>query len=130
MTGYGGSLMRMENRVEEYRHNDESLWKTVDLAASTAQQWTESSDVKETIMALYCRVKLNCMGLVPLDGEYLGIGLDVLGATINHSSDPNAICLLEGTTLRVRSLRPIHAGEEITSSYTENTIDRSVWQKL
>ena len=31
-----------------------------------------------TIMALYCRVKLNCIGVVPLDGEYLDISLDVL----------------------------------------------------
>ena len=48
---------------------------------------------------------------------------------MNHSCDPNAVCLFEGTRLRVRSLRPILAGEEITISYTENTLDRFVRQE-
>ena len=116
--------------MEEYRHSDGSSWRTVNLAASTAQQWTESSDAKETITALYYQVKLNCIGLLPLDGEYLGISLDVLGAIMNHSCDANAICLFKGTRLRVRSLRPVRAGKEITISYTENTLNRSVRQRL
>ena len=124
------SLMRLPSHVEEYRRSSKSLWKTADLSASKAQQWTESLEAKETITALYCRVKLNCMSLTPLDDECLGIGLDVLGATMNHSCDPNAVCIFEGKGFRVRSLRPILAGEEITISYTENTLDRSIRQRV
>ena len=83
--------------MREYRHSDGSSWRTVNLATSTAQQWTESSDAKGTIMTMYHRVKSNCMGLVPLDGEYLGISLDVLGAT--HSCDPDAIRRFKGARL-------------------------------
>ena len=127
--GTWGSLLRLQDHVEEYRCSGDTFRETADLAASKAQQWTDSTDARDTIVALYCRVKLNCMALCPIDGECLGIGLDVLGAMMNHSCDPNAVCLFEGRKLRVRSLRGIGVDEEVTISYTESTLDRFLRQK-
>ena len=43
-------------------------------------------------------------------------------AMINHSCDPNTFVYFEGNQLRVRSIRPISAGEEITICYVDPTL--------
>jgi len=70
-------------------------------------------------------VKLNCMSLDHLEREGLGIAFDPLAAKMNHSCDPNAFFFFEGAHIRVRSLRPIRSGEEVTISYIDNTLHRS-----
>lgn len=59
-----------------------------------------------------------------MEGEAVGITLDPLAAVMNHSCDPNAIYILEGANIRVRSLRPIEVGEEVTIAYTDVTVSR------
>jgi SET and MYND domain-containing protein len=49
---------------------------------------------------------------------------------INHSCDPNAFALFEGRKLHVRSLKKIAAGEEITISYLDPTLDMSTRKNL
>ncbi|KAK1759017.1 hypothetical protein QBC47DRAFT_336635 [Echria macrotheca] len=49
----------------------------------------------------------------------VGLALDWLSPTINHSCLPNAHVFFEGNILRLRSLRKIKAEEEITISYIE-----------
>ena len=59
-----------------------------------------------------------------MEGETVGITLDPLAAVMNHSCDPNASYVLEGANIRVRSLRPIEVGEEVTITYTDITFSR------
>ncbi|AEO58286.1 hypothetical protein MYCTH_33039, partial [Thermothelomyces thermophilus ATCC 42464] len=54
--------------------------------------------------------------------DVIGYALDMVTAMINHSCAPNAFVTLEGCQLRVRSLKPIAAGEEITVSYADPTL--------
>lgn len=63
------------------------------------------------------------MGLELLEFETVGVALDPLASLMNHSCDPNAVCLFEGTTIHVRSLKPISLGQEIFILYTDNTMD-------
>lgn len=42
---------------------------------------------------------------------------------INHSCEPNSFAFLEKGEIRVRSLRKIAAGEEITICYIDPTVD-------
>ena len=51
----------------------------------------------------------------------VGICLDPLAASINHSCDPNAVVIIDGAQLSLRSLREIGKEEEITISYIDNT---------
>lgn len=55
--------------------------------------------------------------------QVLGTALDVPMALMNHSCEPNALTIFEGSELRVRSLRPIQAGEELMQCYTDVTCD-------
>lgn len=52
----------------------------------------------------------------PLEKHY-GTTLDLVGSFMNHSCDPNAHVFFEGSQLRVRSLKLINAGDEITQTY-------------
>lgn len=42
---------------------------------------------------------------------------DLVASLSNHSCDPNAFVFHEGRQLRMRSLKPISPGDEITLSY-------------
>lgn len=69
------------------------------------------------------QILLNCIGVDLLEFKVVGIALDPLVLLINHSCDPNAVCLFDGTMLHVRSLKPILSGQEICISYADNTLD-------
>ena len=40
-----------------------------------------------------------------------------LGAFFNHSDDPNCECYIEGRFLKLKTIKEIRAGEEITVKY-------------
>ena len=54
----------------------------------------------------------------PRDGS-LGGALDLLRSFTNHSCDPNAFVFFDGNQLRMRSIKPIKVGDEITESYVD-----------
>ncbi|KAK4142532.1 uncharacterized protein C8A04DRAFT_13120 [Dichotomopilus funicola] len=63
----------------------------------------------------------------PSKNTMVGLVLELVGAQINHSCDPNAFMIFEGGEIRVRSLRDIAPGEEITVCYSDpigNTMER------
>lgn len=58
----------------------------------------------------------------PTEGAVaFGIALDLLTSFINHSCDPNSSVFFEDGYVRVRSLRQIAAGEELTIAYCDTT---------
>lgn len=59
----------------------------------------------------------------PVERELYGWALDLLSSTLNHSCDPNAFLFFEGRQLRLRSLKRIAPGEELTICYTDPTIE-------
>jgi hypothetical protein len=52
-------------------------------------------------------------------GTVVGSSLDPFAALMNHSCDPNSTVFFEGPELRVRSIKTIAPGEEITISYMD-----------
>ena len=79
-------------------------------------------------------MQINCVRLC-IGGQKIPIGaaLDLVTTTINHTCDPNAIVFFEGNQphkLRVRSLKKIAAGEEITIGYIDPSLCVTVRQDL
>jgi hypothetical protein len=75
-------------------------------------------------LLIYAIDQTELHGSNQLEHEGLGIGLNPMAAAINHSCDPNSFSFFEGSKIRVRSLRRILAGEEITTSYIDSTLHR------
>jgi hypothetical protein len=55
---------------------------------------------------------------VGTDGVYLGTTLNPVISLLKHSCEPNVFIFFEGNQLRVRSVKPLQAGEEMSRSYT------------
>jgi hypothetical protein len=93
------------------------------------------------VLAIYCTVRLfsksgelvltyvshqlvtNCFSIHPAEEGMLGTSLDLVTSLINHSCDPNALVVFEGSSLRLRSIRKLCAGDEITQCYTDVDMD-------
>src|SRR3569833_2430934 len=64
------------------------------------------------------------MNIRPADPESsFGCCLDLTVAMMNHQCNPNAHVFFEGNQVRARSLRRIHAGDEIIVSYAAPRMD-------
>ena len=63
-----------------------------------------------------------------LEHESLVLGIDPLISMMNHSCGPHAGLLSEGACVRVRTLQPIAAREEITIAYIDNTVPKRIRQ--
>ncbi|KAK3323364.1 hypothetical protein B0T19DRAFT_442861 [Cercophora scortea] len=62
----------------------------------------------------------------------VGAAFNFVSSTINHSCDPNIFLFFEGNQIRVRSLKKIEAGEELTRCYTPEhlcIVRRQPWLK-
>lgn len=72
----------------------------------------------------------NAIGITePVELTDIGIALFDRVSLLNHSCDPNAVVLFDGTAAIVRALRPLAAGEEITISYIDRATDRHERQR-
>lgn len=68
-------------------------------------------------------MRTNCVPLRSASSKKpVGYAFDVVTAMINHSCDPNAFVYFEGNKLRVRSIKPLAVGEEITICYVDPTL--------
>lgn len=73
------------------------------------------------------QILINSLTLVTPTYDPIGICIDPLAATMNHSCDPNAVVSFDGPTLNVRSLKKISKDEEIIISYVD--ITDNPWQR-
>ncbi|EPE31990.1 SET [Glarea lozoyensis ATCC 20868] len=108
--------------------SDEEAWADSDAYSdylSIAQIAKHASGTRleiESVWDILCKVLTNATAVQPAevgtDGVYLGTTLDPVISLLRHSCEPNVFIFFEGNQLRVRSLKPLKAGEEISRSYT------------
>ncbi|KAM5165646.1 histone-lysine N-methyltransferase SMYD3 isoform 3-T4 [Mantella aurantiaca] len=65
--------------------------------------------------------KVTCNSFTISDGEMqdVGVGLYPSMSLLNHSCDPSCVIVFEGTCLKLRSVKNIPKGEELTISYID-----------
>ena len=73
------------------------------------------------------QILINSLTLVTPTYDPIGICIDPLAATMNHSCNPNAVVSFDGPSLNVRSLRNIIKDEEVLISYVD--ITDNPWQR-
>jgi SET domain-containing protein len=71
------------------------------------------------------KARLQGVLLVKADQLEVGFALDTFITLLNHSCDPNARLISEGAELRLRALKDICTGDELTISYGPEISDYS-----
>ncbi|KAJ1490255.1 hypothetical protein T484DRAFT_1777823, partial [Baffinella frigidus] len=72
------------------------------------------------LAALISRTQRNMHAVVNLAGNALGHGLYPQASFFNHACRPNSVVSFLDSSLVVRTIAPIKAGEEVTIAYVEH----------
>ncbi|RYP72841.1 hypothetical protein DL769_004356 [Monosporascus sp. CRB-8-3] len=116
------ALNRLESHYEGRLSSGDGA--SIEEIAKAAKERTGTDHSITDISRLYCSVLTNNINIhEPGQSQVLGTALDVPMALMNHSCEPNVLTVFQGSELRVRSLRPIKAGEELLQCYTDVTCD-------
>ncbi|RYP53104.1 hypothetical protein DL768_001881 [Monosporascus sp. mg162] len=116
------SLNCLESHYEGRLSRDDE--GSIEEIAKAAKERTGTDLSIADISRLYCAILTNNINIhEPGQSQVLGTALDVPMALMNHSCEPNVLTIFQGSELRVRSLRPINAGEELLQCYTDVTCD-------
>jgi len=78
------------------------------------------------LAALISRTQRNMHAVVNLAGNALGHGLYPQASFFNHACRPNSVVSFLDSSLVVRTIAPIKAGEEVTIAYVELYAPRDV----
>ncbi|XP_074523305.1 histone-lysine N-methyltransferase SMYD3 [Halichoeres trimaculatus] len=70
-------------------------------------------------LSLIAKVTCNCFTISDGELQEVGVGLYPSLSLLNHDCRPNCVMVFEGTNLKLRAVRDIDAGEELTISYIE-----------
>jgi len=86
------------------------------------------------VATLLARIECNAFTITDEDAGVLGLGLFLGAVTANHSCDPNCHQVFEDSSagpppLRLRALRPIALGEELTIGYINISTTREYRQE-
>lgn len=82
------------------------------------------------VATLLARIKCNAFTITDGDATVLGLGLFLGAVSANHSCDPNCHQIFEeGPSLRLRALRPVAPGEELTIGYIDISNTRDIRQE-
>ncbi|KAK8113834.1 hypothetical protein PG999_005903 [Apiospora kogelbergensis] len=105
--------------------------EAVSRVAKEAKAHTGTALDIDTIERIYCVILTNSMAIrLPGQSAVTGTAIDVVGAIMNHSCDPNVLISFHGNELRVRALRAVEAGEELAHCYTDVQSDVLLRRKL
>ncbi|KAK4677823.1 hypothetical protein QC764_302260 [Podospora pseudoanserina] len=127
-TEQGAVIQGLEAHFDEYTREDGGKTTEVyDVAMAIRDVTGEGREKKIDVGLIWKLVPQLWTNCVRLRGsssrETVAFALELVTAMINHSCEPNAFAFLEKGEIRVRSLRKIAAGEEITICYIDPTVD-------
>jgi len=127
----------VEALVDHYDEASPSRRKLIDevAAGSLVFFWSRGSSAPSKISTivskrlggykyvakLLSRLECNAFAITVAGkvSHQIGQGLFLDATMFNHSCEPNCIQLFQGTSLRLRTLRPIFPGEELTIAYID-----------
>ncbi|KAF2140049.1 uncharacterized protein K452DRAFT_201990, partial [Aplosporella prunicola CBS 121167] len=114
-------LLSLETHIEKIRGGPK--WKNFQVLGDGVLKF---SNVQPTFgmddaMDTFLRIMANYLNIETPSFEKIGICLDPLVSTLNHSCVPNALLIWQGSVMHLRSLKPIAKDEEIFISYIDAT---------
>ena len=116
-------LLKLQSHLVQVKATSRERKHEVEVLAKGVWTLSQSEGFCRLEMAehIFTMVLTNALTLVTSVFDPMGIMVDPLACTANHSCDPNAVVVFEGTAFSFRALKPIQKDEEIFTSYVDNT---------
>ncbi|KAH0545069.1 hypothetical protein FGG08_000840 [Glutinoglossum americanum] len=115
------ALLKLLSHSEDFRNAGGEKWEGICLMSKGAHAYSKTDCGEDFVRELFCRIIINSLTLATSTFDSLGICLDPLVASINHSCDPNAVVTFDGSRLCLRSTSGIEKGGEIYISYIDSS---------
>ncbi|SPQ24006.1 16ce20a4-d59a-4ef4-9f5d-28d34fe9a566 [Thermothielavioides terrestris] len=120
----------LQTHFDAISKDPDRLNEVLDIAMAV-QEATGKRARMDLVWMIVPALRVNCVRMRPAEkNESVGYAFEFLTAVINHSCDPNALVFFQGRELRVRSLKKIAPGEEITICYIDPTFDVAARQEV
>ncbi|CAI6331507.1 unnamed protein product [Periconia digitata] len=112
-------LCQLETHMEDFKRNGRD--GGIELMAMGTSQFSFTQDTfdKDFVAAMYARILSNSLTLMTPSFDPLGIMVDATLCYINHSCDPNAYIVMDGSQVQLRTLRAVKKDEELFISYVD-----------
>ena len=79
----------------------------------------QDGQIHASLVSLLCRLSCNVFSVTDAELRPIGIGLYVFAAAANHSCMPTAVVTFRGSTMEMRTVVPLAAGQEVTIGYVD-----------
>ncbi|THX60295.1 SET domain-containing protein, partial [Aureobasidium pullulans] len=114
LQAHSASTIKQLQALEQYKV---TVASARDLFARISPDNSSASEIQEFVG----KILRNSLTLTTPTLDPLGIALDPIACSANHSCEPNASVLFDVPRLMMRSLAPIKKGEEVFISYIDHT---------
>ncbi|KAI9838683.1 MAG: hypothetical protein M1819_004997 [Sarea resinae] len=112
---------KLQDHTYDFRRAGGEKWENLILMSKGAQMYSGTDMSEAHVQAMMGRILTNSLTLVTPTFDPIGICVDPLAASINHSCDYNSVVTFDGPCLYVRTLRPLAKDEEVSISYIDCT---------
>ncbi|PVI03690.1 SET domain-containing protein [Periconia macrospinosa] len=116
-----GALCRLDTHMEDFKRN--GRYGGIELMALGTREFSFTQDTfdKDFVAAMYARILANSLTLMTPSFDPLGIMIDPTLCHINHSCEPNAYIMMDGSEVHLRILKDVKKDEELYISYVDPT---------
>ena len=128
MNGSERSFADLESHETEVLSDEKrygSYFKTLDALNSLGLRFNPGK-----LFMSIARLNVNSFGILDISFKNLGTGLYIETSIFDHSCEPNAAYIFNGSEMRVRAIKPIHFNEPVYINYTDCKQSRSARQAL
>ncbi|KAK7521644.1 hypothetical protein IWZ03DRAFT_98539 [Phyllosticta citriasiana] len=110
----------LPSHVDKLRERDDFQTQAAMAMGALKYSGVEMSWDFEVALEIYARILTNSLTITTPTLYPIGIAVDPFASCANHSCEPNAFVVLEGSKLYFRALKPISKDEEIFMSYVDD----------
>ncbi|KAI9884148.1 MAG: hypothetical protein M1823_004064 [Watsoniomyces obsoletus] len=113
------AFIRLPSHQKSFRQAGGEPWEGIRYLSKQAEIFSQTNLGEETVQDLHCRILVNSLTLMTPTLDDLGICVDPIASSINHSCAPNVLFTFDGPRCSFRSRRAIAKDEELFINYID-----------
>ena len=115
------ALLALPSYVELWQQ-DAKAWARIEPLAHGAWQFAGARRcTREQAVGVLCLVLNNSHTLINSTLHPIGLAIDLMACSVNHSCEPNAVMVFDGPKVEIRALVRLEEDEEVFFSYVDET---------